>query len=458
MKKTKMLILLAAFSAAVSARGQTNPVPATAPAIIVVTNVAVSGGTVISNAAAPPLVENASAPAASGGTNADSSTSVSGQPGDAAAPTFAPANGTNSLHLNFRGASLTQVLNYLSEAAGFIVVLETQPKGTVDVFSSAPVTREEAVNLLDQALKKNGFAAIRNGRTLTIVARDEAKTQSIPVFVGADPSTIPITDQIVTQIIPVRYVEVAQLVKDLQPLVSTQTTMTANDSGNEIVITDTQANIHKVAEIIKAIDAGAEDITVMRVFKLNYADPTEMADLLENLFPDDSRSGGSSAPVQFGGGGGFRSFFRGGGFGGGGFGGGAPGGAPGGNSANNQNQRIKKRARVVAVADPRTSSLVVSAAKDLMDQIDGVISELDSNPAKKKVVRVFKINNADPQELLPVLQDIFQKNGTQTSRNNSSQSALQQRSQSQQTSSSSSSSSSGSRGGGGGGSRSSFGP
>ena len=449
MKKTKMLILLAAFSAAVSARAQTNSAPATAPATIVVTNVAVPSGAVVTNAVAIVVVENTNAPTASSGTNSDSANSVAGQSGDAATPTFAPANGTNSLHLNFRGASLTQVLNYLSEAAGFIVVLETQPKGTVDVFSSAPVTREEAVNLLDQALKKNGFAAIRNGRTLTIVARDEAKTQSIPVFVGADPSTIPITDQIVTQIIPVRYVEVAQLVKDLQPLVSTQTTMTANDSGNEIVITDTQANIHKVAEIIKAIDAGAEDVTVMRVFKLNYADPSEMADLLQNLFPDDSRSGASSAPVQFGGGGGFRSFFRGGGFGGGGFGGGAPGGAAGGTSANSQNQRIKKRARVVAVADPRTSSLVVSAAKDLMDQIDGVITELDSNPAKKKVVRVIKLNNADPQEVLPVLQDIFEKNGAQTSRGGSSQSALQQRIQSQQTSSSSSSSSSSSRGGGG---------
>jgi len=336
-------------------------------------------------------------------------------------------NGTNGLYLmylNFHGAPLEQVLNYLSAAAGFIIVQEAQPKGRVDVYSASPVTKDEAVNLLDQALKKNGYAAIRNGRTLTIVPRDEAKTHDIPVNIGADPATIPRTDQIVTQIIPVRFVEVAQLIKDLQPLVSTQTTMTANESGNEIVITDTQANIHKVAEVIKAIDAGAEDVTLVRVFPLKYADPTETSDLLVSLFPDDTRSGGSSSPVQFGGFGGLRSFFRG---GGGGPGGGGPGGGGGASSAN-QNTRIKKRARVIAVPDPRTSSVAVSATRDLMDQIEGVVTQLDSDPAKKKMVKVFTVENADAQQLMQVLQDAF-PNTSQTSQRTASQtSTLQQRS------------------------------
>jgi general secretion pathway protein D len=335
----------------------------------------------------------------------------------------AARNGTNGLYLNFHGASLEQVLSHLSAAAGFIIVQEAQPKGRVDVFSDAPVTKEEAVNLLDQALKKNGYAAIRNGRTLTIVPRDEAKTRSIPVKFGAEPESIPINDEIVTQIIPVRFVEVAQLIKDLQPLVSTQTTMTANESGNEIVITDTQANIHKVAEIIKAIDAGAEDFTVVKVFHLNYADPTEMADLLVNLFPDDTRSGGSSSPTQFGGFGGLRSFFR-----GGGPGGSRNGSTPSPGNSGNQNARIKKRARVVAVPDPRTSSVAVSSARDLMDQIEGVVTQLDSDPAKRKTVKVYKIENADAQQVMQVVQDMFPNSAQNNQRTANQTSTLEQRS------------------------------
>src|SRR5207249_7282757 len=91
----------------------------------------------------------------------------------------------------------------------------------------------------------------------------------------------------------------------LQPLVSAQTMITANEAGNAIVITDTQANIRKVAEVVHAIDMGAEDVTVVKVFHLQHADPSETADLLTNLFPDDSRSGGNQTPMQFGGTGGF---------------------------------------------------------------------------------------------------------------------------------------------------------
>ncbi len=372
------------------------------------------------------------------------------------ATVIAANNGTNGLHLNFRGASLETVLNYLSEAAGFIINIKpgTSIRGKVDLWSADPLTREEVLNALDTVLNQNNLAAIRNGKTLSIVNRDEAKTQNIPVIQGSNPKDIPITDKIVTQIIPVRFVEVGTLIKDLQPLVSLQTSMTANEAGNAIVMTDTQANIRKVSEIIYAIDMGAEEFTEVRTFHLSNSDPTEIADTLSNLFPDDSRSGASQSPIamnpffsRFGGGGGGRF---------GGFGGGGPGGNnnAAGNS-NNQNQRIKKRNRVIAVADQRTTSLIVSASKDLMEQISEVITTLDENPKGRLSVKVFRLENADPQETLPVLQDIFQRNGTQNSRNSANQTgALQNRSTTQNNQNNSNTRSTltpNTRGGGGGG-------
>jgi type II secretory pathway component GspD/PulD (secretin) len=82
-----------------------------------------------------------------------------------------PAAGTNNvgdkaLRMNFRGVPLEQVLNYMSDAAGFIIVLETQVSGTVDVWSNQPLAQGEAVALLNSVLNKNGYAAIQDGRTL----------------------------------------------------------------------------------------------------------------------------------------------------------------------------------------------------------------------------------------------------------------------------------------------------
>jgi type II secretory pathway component GspD/PulD (secretin) len=320
--------------------------------------------------------------------------------------------------MNFRGASLETVLSYLSEAAGFIINVRpgTSVRGKVDVWSNDTLTKEEALELLDTVLNQNSLAAIRNGKVLSIVNRDEAKTQNVPVIQEADPAKIPSTDRIVTQIIPVRFVEVAQLVKDLQPLLSVQTTITANEAGNSLVITDTQANIKKVAEVVRAIDMGAEDVGLVKVFHLQHADPNETADLLTNLFPDDSRTGGSQGS-QFGGRfGGFGGFFGRGGGGAGGFGGG--GGGNQGGTGNNQNQRLRKRNRVVAVADPRTASVVVTASRDLMAQIEGVIEDLDSDAANQQGIAIFHMQNAQPQEALQVFQDIFNKNNQQNNRNN----------------------------------------
>ena len=46
-------------------------------------------------------------------------------------------------------------------------------------------------------LNQNGYAAIRDGRTLTIVDKNDAKTRNIPVKTGNDPDDIPNNDEIV---------------------------------------------------------------------------------------------------------------------------------------------------------------------------------------------------------------------------------------------------------------------
>jgi len=330
---------------------------------------------------------------------------------------------TNCLRLNFRGVPLETVLNYLSEAAGYVIVLEAQPQGKLEVWSEQPLSKEEALDVLNSALLKNGYAAIRRGRTLTIVRRDEAKTRSLPVRLGGKPQTIPQTDELVTQVVPVRFTEAAKLLPVLQPLVTSASTMTANESANTIVITDTQANIHRLAQVIEAVDGSAEDFTVVKVFHLRNANSSEMADVLSQLFPDDTRSQSGSSPMQIGGPGGFPGG-PGGGFPGGPGGGFGPGFAPPGfgnqsgssTTSGNQEQRLRARAKVTAVADQRTQSLVVTASRDMMPQIEAVVTQLDLNPAGKQGLAVYQLKNASATALAKVLQDAFQKTGTGNTR------------------------------------------
>jgi general secretion pathway protein D len=328
------------------------------------------------------------------------------------------------LYLNFHNAPIDLVLSYLSDAAGFIIEVDTPVKGKVDVWSTHPVTKDEAVDLLNSMLNKNGYAAIRNGRTLTIVSKDDAIHGDIPVKTGNNPDAIPKNDEIVTQIIPIRFVEAEQLVKDLSPMVSSHATIVANEAGNSIAVTDTQANIRHLVEIIKAIDSSAEDETELRVFHLKHHDPNEIANLLTSLFSGQSNTGGSQTPIRFGGPGGFGGF---GGFGGGGFAARAAAAqAAASTPANGQAARIKKRQEVVAVADPRTSSVAVTASKDMMGEIAQMIDQLDQDSPRVPHVSVVHLENADPQQVQQVLQDMFQS--TQTTRSSQNQvSPLQSR-------------------------------
>ena len=367
----------------------------------------------------------------------------------------AQANGTNNpdeLRLNFRNAPLEMVLNYLSDAAGFIIVLDTHVNGNVSIISSHPMTKDEAVDLLNAVLNKNGYAAIRNGRTLTIVDKNDAKTRDIPVKSGNNPDEIPKNAEIVTQIIPIRFVEARQLVSDLTSFVSPQATVVANEAGNSIIITDTQSNIRHLTEIIKAIDGSAEAETEIRVFPLKHASPTDVAAELTSIFPTSS-SGGSTQPTRFAGGGGgggnpFANFFGG--------GGGRGGGGQNSGGNNSSNDRIKKATQVTAVADARIQAVIVTAPKDLMEEIAGVMKELDVASARDQKVYMFHLDNSDPQQAAQVLQTMFQSGSSSRSSGSSSQnSALQTRAQNNASSTGSSSSSSstgfgGSSGGGGG--------
>lgn len=402
------------------------------------------------------MAQEAGAPTSNAPATTRTETTTSPSPAPRELPSA--AGSAAGIQMNFRNAPLEQVLEYLSEAAGFIIVLDAPIKGTVNVISAKPMSQDEAVDFLSSALNKNGLAAIRDGRTLTIIDRTAAKTRDIPVKVNNDPRMIPKNDEIVTQIIPIRYVEAEQLAKDLVSFISPQATFVANAAGNSIVMTDTQANIRHMVEIIKAIDSSAEAETEIRVFHLTHASPSDVATALAGVFPSTSSSGNNNqAPVRFGGGpfgaGGFAAMMAGGGRSGGGGGGGGRGGGGGGNSAAGQNDRIRRASQVMAVPDSRTSSVIVTASKDLMSQIVGMVRELDVASTRDQQVHVFRMNNGDPQQAAQVLQNMFQStSGSRTGASGTAQnSALMQRQQNNNQTTGGTSSGSGTFGNSGGG-------
>ncbi|MDB6068238.1 MAG: putative type secretion system protein [Pedosphaera sp.] len=327
-------------------------------------------------------------------------------PAQPATATTAQEAGTNNdaadfaadkgLRMNFRGVTLETVLSYMSKAAGFIIhpTSSVDVKGKVDVWSEQPLSKDEAVALLKQILNENGYTAIQDGRTLTIVRSEDAKRKDIPIKVARTFDNIPKNADIVTEIIPVRTLNPVQLLKDLGPLLPSGTTLTANESANSLVMTDTQANIRRIAEIIAALDSVSSTVNSIRVIPLKYADAKTVAGLVKDIFsPQDSssRTGGN--------GGGGNAFRFPGGFPG------FPGGDQGGGSAESSGQTPSLH--VVAVADDHGNSVVISAPESLMTIIDQTIRSIDVSVEDVTAVEVFHLKNADPTEMSDLLSSLF---------------------------------------------------
>ncbi|MHC4430243.1 MAG: secretin N-terminal domain-containing protein [Planctomycetota bacterium] len=244
-------------------------------------------------------------------------------------------NGTGiKVKLNFQDAPLQTVLEYLSETAGLTVVSdEPLIDGRMTVISRQPIPLAEALSLINSILKERSLTTIFNGKILKVVTLEKAKQESGPVLSGRNPDAVVASDDIVTYVIPVKYVTARALRDNLQTLVPEHAVLQANEDGNALIITDTTANIKRLMKIVVALDTHMASVAEIRVFRLTNADARSAADMINTMFEQNQQGGGRGGRTGRGGtGGSFNPFTRSGdGPGGrGGFGPGMMGGMMGG--------------------------------------------------------------------------------------------------------------------------------
>ena len=313
------------------------------------------------------------------------------------------------LTMNFEGVPLQSVLEYMSEAADLIILGETKVEGKVNILSKQPLNREEAVELLIVVLNENGYAAIRRGeRMLKIVGKDKALIEDLPVRSGANPEDIPKNDLMVTQIIPIRFGNAGQLIENITELLPDYATISANAGSNAIILTDTQQSIHRIAEIVSALDTSISSISEIRVFPLVYADAKQLADVIKGLFQSSSSGSSRSSSSRGSSSSGIAEMMR------ARFGGGSSSSRSSGSSGRSSRSggsgssaALAAASRVVAISEERTNSLVVSAPSDVIPTIEQLVKEMDRTIEDVTEIEVFKLNNADAYEMAEVLTNLF---------------------------------------------------
>jgi len=208
------------------------------------------------------------------------------------APVVAAAD--DPVTLNFVNADIEAVVKAVAEITGRNFIVDPKVKGTINIISARPVARSLVYPTLLSALRLQGYAAVESDGVVKIVPEADAKQQGGTVARGGLSAG---GDQLVTQVVTLKYESAAQLVNVLRPLIAPNNTIAAFPNGNALVITDYADNLKRIDRIIASLDQPPSGEPVM--VPVRHASALDLVPMLNRLLePSGAGAAGIPADVQ----------------------------------------------------------------------------------------------------------------------------------------------------------------
>jgi general secretion pathway protein D len=267
----------------------------------------------------------------------------------------------DTVMLNFVGADLEAVVRAIGQFTGRTFVIDPRVKGTINLVTERPVTKQQAYEQLLSALRLQGFTIVESpqpGGVARILPEADAKLQGGRVV--PPEQTAPRGDQIVTQVFRLRYESATALVPVLRPLIAPNNTISAIGANNSLVITDYADNLRRLARIIEALDA--PETAETEIIPLKHGLATEIATIANRVLDESARAAGQ---------------------------------------ATDGGQRVQ------LLAETRTNTLILRAASPARRELaKQLIARLDQPSVTPGNINVVYLRNAEATKLAPLLRAI----------------------------------------------------
>ena len=169
-----------------------------------------------------------------------------GQPLPAAGPGVAAATSTSAATQNL---TLQTLLQQQTQATGRRFVVDPKVSAQLRVISGSETGSWPAVLAV---LRVNGLAAYTTGGITNVITDADIRSQPLPV-VTADDAAIA-DDEWVTRTVAVRYLDAAQLVPVLRPLLPQAGQLSAVPGSNALLLVDRYANTRRLIATLREMD------------------------------------------------------------------------------------------------------------------------------------------------------------------------------------------------------------
>ncbi|HPG94354.1 MAG TPA: type II secretion system secretin GspD [Dokdonella sp.] len=263
----------------------------------------------------------------------------------------APANADGRHTLNLKDADIQALIATVSEITGKNFILGPNVQGKVTVISAKPMKPDEIYDVFLSVLRVHGYAAIAQGSMIKIVPEAMAQQDGSAALNGDREHS---TDELITQIVPVKHVSANELIQILRPLMPQGGQLVAHGASNSLVISDRAGNVARLINIIHRIDTVSD--AEVEVIPLAHANAAEMARTLTSLADDKAAQANAEAPRVF--------------------------------------------------ADTRTNSILLAGAKNARLKLRALIAHLDTPLENGGDTQVIYLRNANAKDLVPILQGV----------------------------------------------------
>jgi general secretion pathway protein D len=172
-------------------------------------------------------------------------------------------------------AELRDIVEEISAILGTTVVLDPRVSGRVTVMSRQALDREGVRRLFYSVLDAHNFTVIDEGDRILITPVADVKTRA-----GQSANEHATPAQFITQVIELNTSSAADLSALIRPLVSANGYLGPSVSANALVITDTGANVKRIAQVVRQLDGGQQDQHA--VVALRFAQASDVATVIES--------------------------------------------------------------------------------------------------------------------------------------------------------------------------------
>ncbi|MDA0578324.1 MAG: type II secretion system secretin GspD [Verrucomicrobia bacterium] len=322
------------------------------------------------------------------------------------------------LRLKFNTAPVDMVLQEYADKTGRTLLLAPSlPAANITLRSHGSLTRDEFLEAIETVLGMNGIALLPEGeKFLRVVPSKQAREEPMPILSGAVEEDRPDRSKVISQMISLSHIEAAEAQKYIQPLLHPYAQVHLFEGINNILITDTAANVNRVMQVISMIDQPVEAREEPIIVQIRFAKASDIKGKLEEIIAEQQKEQKSTVqrPRDAGAPGVVDAAAN------------PPAATPPGviRAARRiavgvledlaEVERGLIRGGVKIIADDRTNVLILIMRKENLAFFEKIIQVLDVETSPDVMVRVFRLEFAESESIATMLNDLIGATSTAT--------------------------------------------